>query len=276
VGREIGDGLWSVAIRTPVPKTKITALRLVAAPIGETSTFRWNRFGLSAGSPESSHQIKLQPKAYGDAHTPASLIRLLEPDNIEALGLTAQAKKPGSAVFVVRPPGILHTADSLTFELGARANTDLIHLRIETTSAEEDLLVPSNILQLASKPADERSEKETATLFEAFKSLAPEIESINSELLLTERSLAKVIDAYPASMVMAEMDKPRDTFVLNRGQYDKPGDRVTANTPAVLAPMDDSLPKNRLGLARWLVSPANPLPARVIVNRLWQQLFGVV
>jgi hypothetical protein len=76
-------------------------------------------------------------------------------------------------------------------------------------------------------------------------------------------------------MVMAEMDKPRDTFVLNRGQYDKPGDRVTANTPAVLAPMDDSLPKNRLGLARWLVSPANPLPARVIVNRLWQQLFGV-
>lgn len=275
VGREIGDGLWSVAIRTSVPKTRITAIRLVASSIGEPSTFRWNRLSLSAGSPESSHKVDLQPKAYGDAHTPASLIRLLEPDNIEALGLTAQAKKPGSAVFLIRPPGILHTADSLTFELGARANTDLIDLRIEATSAEEDLLVPSNILQLANKPAGERSATETAILLEAFQSLTPEVETINRELLTTERSLAKVMDAYPASMVMAEMDKPRDTFVLNRGQYDKPGDRLTANTPAVLPPMDDSLPKNRLGLARWLVSPANPLPARVIVNRLWQQLFGV-
>ncbi|MEI6713318.1 MAG: PSD1 and planctomycete cytochrome C domain-containing protein [Verrucomicrobiota bacterium] len=275
VGREIGDGLWNVTIQTPVPTSKITALRLIATPIGETSTFRWNRFSVSAGSPESSHKVELQPKAYGDAHTPASLIRLLEPDNIEALGLTAQAKKPGSAVFLIRPTELLQTTGSLTFELGARANTDLIHLRIEATSAEEDLLVPLNILQLASKPADERSEKETATLLEAFKSLAPEIESINSELLLTERRLAKVIDAYPASMVMAEMDKPRDTFVLNRGQYDKPGDRVTANTPAVLPAMNDSLPRNRLGLAKWLVSPENPLPARVIVNRLWQQVFGV-
>jgi hypothetical protein len=275
VGREIGDGLWSVSIRTPEPTTRITAIRLVAVPIGETSVFRWNRLGLSAGRDENRHKVELQPKAYGETLAPASLIRLLEPDNIEALGLTAQAKKPGSAVFEIRQPALLEGAGELHFELGARANTDLIDLRIEVTSAEADLLVPSSLLLLAQKPAGERSEKETATLLEAFKSLTPEIEEINTELLVTERNLAKVLDAYPASMVMAEMDKPRDTFVLNRGQYDKPGERVTANTPAVLAPMDDSLPRNRLGLAQWLVNPANPLPARVIVNRLWQQFFGV-
>src|SRR5213079_2882661 len=67
---------------------------------------------------------------------------------------------------------------------------------------------------------------------------------------------------------------PRDTFILVRGEYNKPGDKVTAATPAVLPPMRDDLPRNRLGLAKWLVDPANPLPARVTVNRLWQMLFG--
>ncbi len=66
------------------------------------------------------------------------------------------------------------------------------------------------------------------------------------------------------------MAKPRPTFILLRGAYDKPGEAVTADTPAVLPPMAPALPRNRLGLARWLVDPRNPLPARVTVNRLWQ------
>ncbi len=70
------------------------------------------------------------------------------------------------------------------------------------------------------------------------------------------------------------MPQPRATFILMRGAYDKPGEQVAAATPGVLPPMDESLPRNRLGLARWLVSPQNPLTARVTVNRFWQQLFG--
>ena len=62
--------------------------------------------------------------------------------------------------------------------------------------------------------------------------------------------------------------------VLNRGLYDQPLDRVLAGTPAALPPMAGSLPRNRLGLARWLVDDANPLTARVTVNRFWQQVFG--
>ena len=62
--------------------------------------------------------------------------------------------------------------------------------------------------------------------------------------------------------------------VLYRGLYDQPKDEVHPNVPAVLPPMDASLPKNRLGLAEWLVDPANPLTSRVTVNRFWQQLFG--
>jgi hypothetical protein len=75
-------------------------------------------------------------------------------------------------------------------------------------------------------------------------------------------------------MVMQELPKPRDTFRLVRGQYDKKGEKVTAGTPVHLLPLSKDAPPNRLGLARWLVDPAHPLTARVIVNRYWQMYFG--
>src|SRR6266540_4372710 len=76
-------------------------------------------------------------------------------------------------------------------------------------------------------------------------------------------------------MVMQEMDQPRDTFMLVRGQYDKKGARVVAGTPAVLPRLPYRTPLNRLGLAKWLVSPQHPLTARVAVNRYWQMYFGL-
>ncbi len=69
-------------------------------------------------------------------------------------------------------------------------------------------------------------------------------------------------------------DAEPEAHVLARGMYDQPLERVAAGTPAALPPMDASLPRNRLGLARWLVDEANPLTTRVTVNRFWQQLFG--
>jgi len=62
--------------------------------------------------------------------------------------------------------------------------------------------------------------------------------------------------------------------VLYRGQYDQMRDEVHPGVPAVLPPMAQSLPRNRLGLAEWIVDPSNPLTARVTVNRFWQELFG--
>ncbi len=78
----------------------------------------------------------------------------------------------------------------------------------------------------------------------------------------------------PRVMVMEDMAKPRDTFMLVRGTYNKLGDKTTAAFPAALLPNSKLSPTNRLDLARWLVSPENPLTARVTVNRFWQQLFG--
>ena len=69
-------------------------------------------------------------------------------------------------------------------------------------------------------------------------------------------------------------DGVAEAHVLNRGMYDQPQERVVAGTPAALPPMGEALPRNRLGLAQWLIDDANPLTSRVTVNRFWQQLFG--
>ena len=80
--------------------------------------------------------------------------------------------------------------------------------------------------------------------------------------------------AIPTALVMDELPEPRPTYILVRGSYDRQGQQVYPDTPTSLPPMDEDLPRNRLGLARWLMDPENPLTARVTVNRLWQSVFG--
>lgn len=84
----------------------------------------------------------------------------------------------------------------------------------------------------------------------------------------------RTVNPIPEVMVMKELPKPKPAHILKRGAYDAHGEAVSANTPAVLPPLPNDAPRNRLGLARWLHAPENPLMARVTVNRAWQQMFG--
>ena len=97
--------------------------------------------------------------------------------------------------------------------------------------------------------------------------LADELAKLKQE----ERDLKRRV---PSTLVMEELDKPRQAYVFVRGLYKNRGENVAPATPAVLPPMDPELPRNRLGLARWLVNGQHPLTARVFVNRIWQQYFG--
>lgn len=82
-------------------------------------------------------------------------------------------------------------------------------------------------------------------------------------------------DRSPVTHIQQEkMNSPAMAYILTRGEYDRPTQEVTAATPAALHPFAEELPHNRLGLAKWLIDPANPLTARVTVNRFWQQIFG--
>ena len=78
----------------------------------------------------------------------------------------------------------------------------------------------------------------------------------------------------PQTLVMQDSATPRVTRVLKRGQYDQPGEEVSAGVPSWLPPLPAGKPADRLAFARWLVTPGHPLTARVAVNRLWQHCFG--
>lgn len=103
----------------------------------------------------------------------------------------------------------------------------------------------------------------------------PKYQTLQQELKELREARIKLMNPVPEVMVMEEMKKPRPTFVLNRGQYDAPKEQVQPSTPQSVLSFPENLPKNRLGLSKWLFDAKNPLTARVTVNRYWQLFFGL-
>ena len=120
---------------------------------------------------------------------------------------------------------------------------------------------------------DPLSQKEFYELFAFFNHL-DEKGFINNLRGSAEPRIPYKVNPKVQVMIMREMKKPRKTRVLAGGQYDAPGEEVTAGLPAFLPPLPEGEEMSRLGLARWLVNGRHPLTARVLVNRLWEQLFG--
>jgi hypothetical protein len=101
------------------------------------------------------------------------------------------------------------------------------------------------------------------------------VEGPRAEKLALESKRKSLDDTIPATLVMADEPQERESFVMMRGQYDKPGEKVARGTPAFLPKLNSSAEPTRLDFAKWLVSSEHPLTARVTVNRFWQQLFGI-
>jgi len=106
----------------------------------------------------------------------------------------------------------------------------------------------------------------------------PQLETPAQELAAVKRQRDEFDKSVPSTFIFRDLPQPRDSFVMLRGHYNTPGDKVEADVPGVLPPLNKDDPNrraNRLDFARWLVSPEHPLTARVTVNRFWQQFFGV-
>jgi hypothetical protein len=94
------------------------------------------------------------------------------------------------------------------------------------------------------------------------------------EVVQKRKTFADSVEPVQEIMIMQEREQKRPTYVLERGEYNAHGEEVFPNTPKSILPMSEDLPKDRLGLAQWVISPENPLTARVAVNRFWQNYFG--
>ena len=104
--------------------------------------------------------------------------------------------------------------------------------------------------------------------------VSPQFASLKTIVDAAKKKVTDYENSLTVTMVMQDQSKPRDSFVLIRGAYDKHGDKVSHGVPAALPSLPVDAPPNRLALARWLVDPSNPLTARVTVNRAWQSFFG--
>jgi len=100
------------------------------------------------------------------------------------------------------------------------------------------------------------------------------VNGVRGQKLALESKRKALEDLIPATFIMADLPQPRESFIMNRGLYDQPGEKVARGTPAVFPPLPNAAQPTRLDLANWLLSPDHPLTARVQVNRMWQQFFG--
>ena len=188
-------------------------------------------------------------------------------------------KKPVAAIFVASVPFGYEGGSELRFRLRHEADFGthgVGRVRLSVSSAPAESLgyggPPADIVRIASLNGTNRSGPEQQKLTAYYRQRYGKQKVLTEQIAALERSKAT---AFPATMVMKDLAKPRDTFILNRGQYNAPGEKVAASVPAIFPHLPADAPRNRLGLARWLVDPSHPLTARVTVNRYWQRLFGV-
>lgn len=146
----------------------------------------------------------------------------------------------------------------------------------ELTSLEAQQLAGRNEFEVAWKTAaDQLTPAQRQGLFHYFlATVSPAVKTARDSLSALRKEHNALINPIPEIMVMKELPQPKPAYLLKRGAYDSPGDAVSANTPAALSPFPVDQPRNRLGLAKWLLDSRNPLMARVTVNRYWQMVFG--
>jgi hypothetical protein len=124
--------------------------------------------------------------------------------------------------------------------------------------------------KLLATPSRQRSVEQNRDLFNAFRLSAPGFAGLNQQIDNTWTNWPST----PTTLVLHQRAEPRVTHIFKRGDRLRPGDTVTPGVPAVLPPLPEDAPRNRLGLARWIVDRRSPTTARAVVNRIWQEYFG--
>ncbi len=188
---------------------------------------------------------------------------------------------PRKAVFVFDKPVSLPEGAVLTFKLTQNhggwnsddnQNNNLGRFRFSVTDAPNPVAdpLPANVRHLLTVPAEKRTPAQVATIFSYWRTTVPEWKKANERI----ESLWKQHPQGSSQLVLHAREVPRDTHVLKRGDFLKPGAAVSAGVPAFLHPLPAGAPPTRLTFAQWLVDRRSPTTARALVNRVWQTYFG--
>jgi hypothetical protein len=237
---------------------------------------------LSAGTAEDAIRIRTRERL---KHNDWYHVALTYDGSGKAAGLHLYLNGERAEVDVIRDSltGPIRTDAPLT--IGSLALGTAFRGQIDDLRLYDRPLPPDQIEHLARHyPAHviltgvtgKRSREEAAAARDYFlKEGAPEaLRTLYRELLDLQEDKAALEKQIPTTMVMAELEKPRETYLLGAGDYRNKTEKVQPNVPAVLPPLPPDAPRNRLTFARWLVHPEHPLTSRVAVNRFWQSYFG--
>jgi mono/diheme cytochrome c family protein len=137
--------------------------------------------------------------------------------------------------------------------------------------------LPANVIAALSTAEGDRNDEQKKAVDEQFRKSDADAASAQEKVNEAGKTLNDFRNSFLKTMVMRDLSQPRETYRLKRGVWNDPdrSELLAPGVPGVLPMLPEDAPANRLALARWLVSGENPLTARVIVNRFWQQFFGM-
>jgi hypothetical protein len=261
-------------LRLPVGK-KITALRLECSTEGDGARIGVGKVVVRLAD---SKILAMTGAIEGLAQKANEADRVLDASAQDYTTLTVLQpgpnKPPVALVWQLTEPWSVREGETAVFNVTVTVAGRETEWRLFYTEAPVDQLVEETTVELASKEVAALTPPESASLKRQYQLALPESKEVRKKITTLNGRIDAMRAKLPAAIVMVERQKPKDTFILMRGAYDKPGEQVTAATPAVLPALPPDAPRNRLGLAQWLVSKEHPLTARVTVNRLWQSIFG--
>ncbi len=190
-------------------------------------------------------------------------------------GVREYALKAAGGVYVPEKPVAVVKGAQLRLKLEHPGPGKIRALASDDLRSRGAAEIPADVSALLKKTDAARSKEESARLAAFHRSIAPELASSRDRLAAVKKQL-EGLKAAISSPIMRDMaeNRRRKTAIQVRGNFLVKGKEVTEGTPSALHPYPENEPKNRLGLARWLMHPDNPLVSRTVANRTWEQLFG--
>ncbi|NOS70310.1 MAG: DUF1553 domain-containing protein [Verrucomicrobia bacterium] len=250
---------------------------------GQTGNFILDELGMTA-SPKSGDAIAPTTIAFGKAYAD------WEQQYYRAEHAVDRNPKTGWAIgpkFGQRHFLVAELKEPVRFDSGAKLgfrfdsyhgnNHTIGRLRLSVTSETDPSKlwpVTPQVGELLAVPAPQRTPEQQRQLAADYRAASPVIRRLEREIFRLNERETELAGTKFTTLVMKERDEPRQTFVQVRGNFLEKGKEVKPGTLAVLPPMPNDQPANRLALARWFVRSDNPLTARVTVNRFWDHFFG--
>lgn len=280
---------YTITLKTQL--TAINAIRLEALPDaslprggpGRDAYGNFSIYGFEVQSAPQNNPANLTKITFVDASSDAGNAKNLLRNSSSSWSVEATndpVRLPRQAVFITDQP--FGFAEGTIIEIKLKHNHPTLkqtlgRFRISVSSSKTPATVtniPATLRPIASLPTQERTAEQKEKLTQYFLSLAPSLKPARDRLNEVKKALA-ALNIVSADVLSERQSFERpSTFMRIRGSFINPGEKVYAGVPASLHRFPESLMPNRLGLARWLVDNENPLVARVVVNRFWEQIFG--